>query len=74
MLVDSLSIDELEVVRATDASKHQMPAGQGFRNDWSLWEADSPLKRDAVDTYKIAHADDISGLDQFPFDCNVRRK
>jgi hypothetical protein len=24
--------------------------------------ADSPLKRDAVNTYKISHSDDISGL------------
>ena len=62
MLVDSLSKAELEVVRATDASEHHFPGGQVLRNGWSLWEADSPLKHDAVDTYKIAHADDISGL------------
>jgi hypothetical protein len=62
MLVDSLSDEDLEVVRATDTSEHHFPVGQGLRNGWSLWEADSPLKRDAVKTYRIAHADDISGL------------
>ena len=33
-----------------------------IRNQWSLWEADSPLQRDAAARYGIAHADDISGL------------
>jgi hypothetical protein len=62
MLVDSLSDEDRKIVQATDTSGHHFPAGQGLRNGWSLWELDSPLKRDAVDTYKIAHADDISGL------------
>ena len=62
MLVDSLSDEDLKVVQSTDASQHHFPAGIGLRNGWSLWEADSPLKRDAVNTYGISHADDISGL------------
>ena len=36
--------------------------GKYLRNEWSLWSPDSPLKRDAVEKYSIAHADDISGL------------
>lgn len=36
--------------------------GRFLRNNWSLWEPDTPIKRDAVTKYKIAHADDISGL------------
>ena len=36
--------------------------GRYIRNNWSLWAKDSPLKRDAVNTYGIAHGDDISGL------------
>jgi hypothetical protein len=36
--------------------------GMQVRNAWSFWEPDTPLKRDAIETYKIAHADDISGL------------
>lgn len=33
-----------------------------LRNSWSLWATDSPIKRDAMEKYKISHADDISGL------------
>jgi hypothetical protein len=36
--------------------------GTHIRNEWSLWNPDSPIKRDAVIKYGIAHADDISGL------------
>lgn len=36
--------------------------GQYLRNNWSLWDNDSPLKRNAIEKYGIAHADDISGL------------
>lgn len=36
--------------------------GQLLRNAWSLWAPDTPLKRDAVKTYGISHADDISDL------------
>ena len=62
MLVDSLSDADLAVVQATEAGEHHFQVGQGLRNGWSLWATDSPLKRDAVANYKIAHADDISGL------------
>jgi hypothetical protein len=33
-----------------------------LRNPLSLWDRDSPLERDAVKTYRIAHADDMGGL------------
>lgn len=36
--------------------------GMTIRNCWSIWLNDTPLKKDAVKTYKIAHADDISSL------------
>ncbi len=62
MLVDSLSDEDRKVVLASDASEQHFPVGQGLRSGWSLWAADSPLKRDAVTKYKISHADDISGL------------
>jgi hypothetical protein len=35
--------------------------GMQIRNAWGLWE-DTPLRRDAIETYGLAHADDISGL------------
>lgn len=67
----SLSDEDIEFIR--DAKKN-VPFGQNpdtivhhtvgrfLRNAWSLWDPDTPLKRDAVKTYGIAHADDISGL------------
>lgn len=62
ILVDSLSDNDRKVVQSTDVNEHHFPLGMGLRNNWTLWAADSPLKRDAVNTYGIAHADDISGL------------
>lgn len=37
--------------------------GRQVRNTWSFWE-DTPLRRDAIERYGIAHADDIWGLIQ----------
>ena len=53
--------EELIINRNQSYTVH-FTAGMKVRNDWSLWEKDSPLKRDAVEKYGIAHADDISGL------------
>lgn len=55
---------EKEYIRkiASSASAAHHGLGRALRNGWSLWQDDSPLKRDAVKTYGIAHADDISGL------------
>lgn len=35
--------------------------GGAMRNNWSFWE-DTPLRRDCVARWRIAHADDLSGL------------
>lgn len=43
-------------------SSVHMTLGRFLRNSWSIWEDDTPLKRDAVAKYKVAHADDISCL------------
>lgn len=62
-LVASLSEEDVKYIKTLENhySCH-FSAGMAIRNNWSLWSPDSPLKRDAVDKYKIAHADDISGL------------
>ena len=62
VLADSLSDDDRKVVQSSEAGEHHFLVGKELRNDWSLWGVDSPLKRDAVNTYGIAHADDISDL------------
>jgi hypothetical protein len=33
-----------------------------MRNTWKLWEKNSPLNKYFRETFKIAHADDISGI------------
>ena len=52
---------QLSVAMSRDNDDH-FGTGLTIRNQWSLWEADSPLQRDAAARYGIAHADDISGL------------
>lgn len=63
LIVNSLEPQDIEIIlKAQNSYGCHFGIGRYFRNSWSLWENDSPLKRDAVRTYKIAHADDISGL------------
>ena len=60
-LAESLTADDRERIRSGEGLD-RFGAGLSLRNDWSLWDADSPLKRDAAAKYGIAHADDVSGL------------
>ena len=60
-LARSVTGVDRERIQSGDDLDH-FNAGLTVRNAWSLWEADSPLKRDAVAKYGIAHADDVSGL------------
>jgi len=63
-IVESLSDEEKQAIfeEPTTSWACHHTIGRYIRNEWSLWEPDSPLKRNAVETYGIAHADDISGL------------
>lgn len=63
-LADSISdVDRQAIIANDDADAHEhFGLGISLRNQWSLWESDSPLKRDAATAYRIAHADDIGGL------------
>ncbi len=62
-LIASLTEDEVQNIKSDlDYSECHHSAGRFIRNNWSLWEKDTPLVKDAIKTYGIAHADDISGL------------
>jgi hypothetical protein len=61
-LVAHLEPHEVEFIQTAPPSAAHFGGGMALRNDWSLWEKETPLKRDAVENYKIAHADDLSGL------------
>lgn len=63
-IVKVLEEDELKFIVQENGSTAVIhhTAGRYMRNTWSLWSPDTPLKRDAVNKYLIAHPDDISGL------------
>ena len=61
-VVQGLTDEDREVIRATNLADVHFGLGISLRNAWSLWERDSPLKRDAAERFGIAHPDDISGL------------
>lgn len=61
-LVSSLTDDDKNEIAKMEATEVHFSVGRHIRNEWNLWAKDSPMKRDAVEQYKIAHADDISGL------------
>lgn len=63
-IIESLQDEDLDEIinpNYSPANIHHT-VGRHIRNEWLLWQNDSPLKRDAVNTYGIAHADDISDL------------
>ena len=50
-----------QVIREGEPYYH-FTCGMRVRNAWSLWQKDSPIVRDAIQKYGIAHGDDVSGL------------
>lgn len=62
-IVTALEPDEVSTILTTNPSDHHSSVGMHIRNSWSLWEEDTPLKRDFQKQYGLwGHADDISGL------------
>lgn len=62
MIIDALEEPDRRFILSHPSMAVHHTTGRYLRNAWSLWENDSPLKRDAVKVYGIAHADDITGL------------
>lgn len=59
----SLPEESKEYIQHHNSSSIHFTIGMALRNDWNLWEKDSPLVRDFQQRYKLfGHADDISGL------------
>lgn len=61
-LVDKWSAEDRATIQTLSPEVVHHTAGMAMRNAWGLWDGDSTIKRDAVERYSIAHADDISGL------------
>lgn len=62
MIVGDLSEEDRKLIEKNPPESSHFFGGMRMRNNWSLWEQETPIKRDAVEKYKIAHADDLSGL------------
>ncbi len=62
LIASSVSAEERERIGKSDPSDYHFGLGLTIRNAWSLWSADTPLKRDALQNYGITHPDDISSL------------
>lgn len=62
LLIEGIQENEREFISTHPPEAVHFFGGMAMRNSWSLWEKETPIKRDAVETYKIAHADDLSGL------------
>ncbi len=62
LLATSLSKNEREYFRITPVETLVGNFAMALRQGWSLWEIDTPLQRDAIKHYAIAHADDVSNL------------
>ena len=63
-IIDGLSPDEKENIRENepDWGTHHIQ-GQWLRNNWKLWEKDTPLVKDFKKRYNLwGMADDITGL------------
>ena len=53
--------DRLAVSGLASPAAMHFELGMAMRNNWSFWE-DTPLRRDCIAKWKIAHGDDLSGL------------
>ena len=62
LLASSLSDNERKYFRITPVETLVGNFAGTLRQGWSLWEMNTPLKRDAIKQYAIAHAYDVSCL------------
>jgi hypothetical protein len=62
LLATSLSDNEREYFRITPVETLVGNFAVALRQGWSLCEMNTPLQRDAIKHYSIAHADDVSHL------------
>lgn len=64
ILFNGLEQDEKDAIinNSTIIGSAHFGIGRWIRNNWHMWENNCPLKNNAIELYKLAHADDISGL------------
>jgi hypothetical protein len=62
MIVSSLDDDDKAYIKGHDDVDCHFTVGMSVRNGWSLWDAETVLVQWFKKTYRIIHADDISGM------------
>lgn len=66
-----LDAQEAAYVKIQGAEILHHSLGQAMRNEWGLWNG-SELKTHFMETYKLGHADDMSGMILKGLTCKVR--
>lgn len=61
LLFNSLDKKEIDFIKNSSADSLHFSTGMAIRNNWGLWQKSS-LRKDVIEKYYIAHADDISSL------------
>jgi len=62
-LYSLLETKDIEYIKAENQSGVHFTMGMYLRNNWSLWEQDTPLSKDIRNRFKLfCHGDDVSGL------------
>ena len=73
-LKDNMTAKDLETFKGEDnPSKYHFFLGMTLRNNWGLWHK-SRLAHWFFDTYKIWHADDMSGIILDALHCELNGK
>ena len=62
LLATSLDDDQRKYFRTTPPETIRLVFAGAIRAGWSMWEMNTPLQRDAIKHYAIAHAEDVSSL------------
>lgn len=57
------SVEKVYVAEKNWFADHHFTTGMFLRNNWSLWDVETPLVKDCIQIFKLyGHGDDISGL------------
>jgi len=62
LLKEASSIKEQGVLKKMESNQLHHSLGTVIRNEWSLWYSDTIIVQWFKRTYKLDHADDLSGI------------
>jgi hypothetical protein len=62
MIVSGLDEEEVKFIQENASCTIHHSFGTTTRNNWSLWDRETPLVLHFLERFNIAHADDISGI------------